>query len=647
MSMLARLKRLVGPRVYPIVLGVTAVLMGLMIWQSTSVWQAWRYSTYAPRRIQSVRPDTLAWKQPMLPAQYEQANCGGCHQADLPQTPRLNHGRQLLAKYNCIGCHKLQDIGTPAMLGPDLTSIGTKVSREWIYKWLNEPRTITDSSGSVLVNGVATAPRMPKFNLTAEELRALSAYLSGQRGVSIQPYRINAQAIAHVRAKGDAADQGQMRFNQRFCVTCHSLSVTRGGESTLIGGDIGPELTKVGSKVKPEWLVAWLRDPERYLEHTKMPQYEWSDEDLYQVTQYISTRLTDPDLLKDVPNLGPPTDAEAQLGRTLFVDKGCAQCHSIHGITPRTDFAPDLSAIGMVAGRAMVEIDRPNKHLTPLHFIKADVDRVDIRIAQVPRSMIAHVQSQITNPQSVNPLTRMPAFHLSQADLDDLTTALFSMVGEPLAKRPQDQLIVQRPHAEFHPDGDFARLYQRYKCYICHSINGYGGTLAPDLSFEGSRSNPAWIASFLKHPQTIRPALTVRMPDFNLTDNEAKVLADYLSTALRTPHVASTASEPSFTSDMAEHGRQLYENKFECQSCHTIGSSGGYVGPSLNSAGDWLTPAWIDAWLRNPLALVPDTVEPRQSFSEDEIRDLTAYLLTLKQNPATPPITAQLKGGGN
>lgn len=645
--MLARLIRNIRLRMPQIVIGISAALLALMIWQAALVWQAWRQSRIAPKRIAEVRPDTIAWKQPMLPAQYEQANCGGCHQADLPQTPRLNHGRQLIAKYNCIGCHKLQNIGTPAMLGPDLTGIGTKVSREWVYKWLNEPRTLIDSSGNVLVDGVATAPKMPKFSLTVEELRALSAYLSVQRGVPIRPYRINAFAIAHVKDKGDAADQGQVRFNQRFCVTCHSLSVTRAGESTLIGGDIGPELTKVGSKVKSDWLVAWLRDPERYLEHTKMPQYEWTDEDLYEVTQYISNRLTDPDLLKDVPALGRPTDAEVQLGRSLFVDKGCAECHSIHGVTPQSEFAPDLSAIAMVAGRNIVEIDEPRKQLTSLHFLKGDVPRVDIRIAQVPRSMIAYVQAQITNPQSVNPHTRMPAFHMSQSDLDDLTTALFSMVGEPLAKRPQDQLLVPRPHSEFHPEGQFAQLYQRYKCYVCHSINGYGGTLAPDLSFEGSRARQEWIVQFLKHPQTIRPALTVRMPDFNLTDDEATQLADYLSTALHSPHVTAAVSEAAFTPEMAARGKQLYEQKYECQSCHTIGSSGGYVGPSLNSAGDWLTPAWIEAWLRNPLVLVRDTVEPRQPFTEEEVKDLTAYLLTLRQAPVGEATASASTGGKN
>ena len=45
---------------------------------------------------------------------------------------------------------------------------------------------------------------------------------------------------------------------------------------------------------------------------------------------------------------------------------------------------------------------------------------------------------------------------------------------------------------------------------------------------------------------------------------------------------------------------------------------------------NWLTPAWIEAWLRNPQALQPDTLEPRREFTEEEIRSLTAYLMTLR-----------------
>jgi nitric oxide reductase subunit C len=92
----------------------------------------------------------------------------------------------------------------------------------------------------------------------------------------------------------------------------------------------------------------------------------------------------------------------------------------------------------------------------------------------------------------------------------------------------------------------------------------------------------------------------------------------------------ATAAAKQFTPAMAALGKQLYEVKFQCQSCHTIGGSGGYVGPNLNNAGGWLTPAWIEAWLRNPQTLVPDSIEPRRNFTDEEITALTAYLLSLR-----------------
>jgi len=76
----------------------------------------------------------------------------------------------------------------------------------------------------------------------------------------------------------------------------------------------------------------------------------------------------------------------------------------------------------------------------------------------------------------------------------------------------------------------------------------------------------------------------------------------------------------------------LYEVKYQCQACHTIGTTGGYVGPSLSNSGNWLTPAWIEAWLHNPQALVPRTMEPRRAFTENEVQALTAYLITLRES---------------
>lgn len=551
---------------------------------------------------------TLAWEQPLLSTRYIQAACGTCHRADIPEMPQLNRGRQLLAKFNCIGCHRLEGIDRPVMLGPDLTNVGTKVGREWLYKWLKEPRTIVDDSGNVIVNGYETAdePRMPKFRLSEPELRALSGFLSTQRAKPVEPYKFDSRVVAAWEKKPDLADQGEVRFRQMFCSTCHSLAVTRAGETKLIGGDIGPELTKVGSKVNSDWLVVWLRNPQGYLPHSQMPRYGWSDEDLYKVTQYITTKLTDPDLLSNVPKMEAPTPTEVELGRRLFVEKGCASCHVIDGVTPQKDFGPDVSSLG-------------GKNLSQLEFGPS----------KIPRNLIAYIQAKVTDPFSVNPAARMPQYHLNPADLDAITTSLLSMVGPPTTNALA-RLVVPRAQTPFHPAGTFGDVYERYKCYVCHQFNGYGGTLAPDLSFEGSRAQRNWLIDFLKNPQTLRPTLILRMPQFNMTDQEATIIADYFGLVLQGAAVSSNLDSKQFTPALAATGKQLYEVKYQCQSCHTIGATGGYVGPNLNNVGNWMRPEWIEAWLRNPQTLVPGTIEPQRDFTQDEITALTAYLLTLR-----------------
>jgi mono/diheme cytochrome c family protein len=551
---------------------------------------------------------TRAWEQPLLPVKFIQASCGSCHHGELPEAPQLSRGRELLARLNCEGCHRLNYLGTPS-LGPELSSLGYKTSRTWIYKWLKEPHTVLDKDGNTTVNGYETGDesRMPQYRFNEDELRAISAYLSVQKAQPPEPYKINPGVIATWSRKPELISQGEERFRQLMCTTCHPVAVTRAGETKLIGGNIGPEITKVGSKVNEDWLVSWLHNPQGYLPHGEMPRYGWTDEELYKVSQYVMNKLTDSDLLTNVPQLGVPSNEEIKNGQRLFLDKGCASCHAMQGIPPQKDFGPDLRTMGA-------------KNLSELDFGKS----------KTPHNLISYLQAKLKDPASVNPTARMPQYTWNQTDLDAVTMAMLSQTGEAATSGLQ-KLVVPKKPASFQPVGAFAAVYERYKCYACHRFNGYGGTLAPDLTYEGSLAQKKWIFEFLKNPQTVRPALILRMPQFNMTDKEASVLADYLSLAVQKPGVdPDSVDAKQFTPAMVSMGKQLYEVKYQCQSCHTIGSTGGYVGPNLNNAGNWLTPAWIEAWLRNPQALQPDTIEPRRDFTEQEIRALTAYLMTLR-----------------
>ena len=112
----------------------------------------------------------------------------------------------------------------------------------------------------------------------------------------------------------------------------------------VVGGDVGPELTRVGSKVKPEWLRAWLRNPRVYDPGTAMPHYRFTDPQLSLLSGFLGNK-TDSDLLANV-HLDAATPEQIAHGKLLVTEYGCASCHEINGIKKPDNFAPELTRIG-------------------------------------------------------------------------------------------------------------------------------------------------------------------------------------------------------------------------------------------------------------------------------------------------------------
>ena len=89
---------------------LSAILISALYWVAQFYWPVSRSFNGWSTLHAGARLQTLAWKEPLLPAQFTQATCGACHRGDLPEAPRLTHGRRLLVKFNCIACHTLQGL---------------------------------------------------------------------------------------------------------------------------------------------------------------------------------------------------------------------------------------------------------------------------------------------------------------------------------------------------------------------------------------------------------------------------------------------------------------------------------------------------------------------------------------------------------
>ena len=122
------------------------------------------------------------------------------------------------------------------------------------------------------------------------------------------------------------------------------------------------------------------------------------------------------------------------------------------------------------------------------------------------------------------------------------------------------------------------------------------------------------------------------MPKFNLTDQEAATLTDYLLAVYQSPAFERDSLQPANDATAIERGRQLFYSKYACQSCHIVDpqKDKGYIGPTLTQVGERLNAAWIYQWLKSPQILRTGTLEPDWQMSDSDAASLTAFLMAQK-----------------
>ena len=541
--------------------------------------------------MQEAHSSTADWEQPLLPAKYIEAGCGQCHLEKQTATPFLNQGRQLIASYGCTHCHTIkQGDGTyivPADDPPLLNHVADKTTREWIYAWIKDPQSY------------ASTATMPNYHFSDNDARDISAFIIAQSTPlepPLQPVKTDPK-----RPYDPAA--GTTLYGQSFCASCHAVQNAAG---LLVGGTVGPELTGIGSKAKPEWLQDWVQNPNHYDPISMMPHYRFDAEQVATLVGFLESK-TEPDFLANV-YLDAATPEQIEHGKRLVVENGCASCHEINGVKKPENFAPELSRIG-------------SKPLSQLLFVPG-----------VDHALPDYVAAKVRNPRAFGPSLKMPQFKLTPQQVDAITTALLALTdkGQSL---PPSMRIASVQQTRYQPAGQAGQLMRDLRCFTCHMINGHGGDIAPDLSWEGTTVQRQWLVQYLKNPETLRPALIRRMPKFNLPDSEINTITDYIMTVYQTPDFdRESLSVSSFTPTQVEQGRQLFYSKFACQSCHIADfkQDKGYIGPALAEAGKRFNAAWVYHWMKAPQSLRPGALEPNQHMTDEEARSLTAFLTSLK-----------------
>ncbi|MEW6512263.1 MAG: c-type cytochrome [Bacteroidota bacterium] len=184
----------------------------------------------------------------------------------------IETGRRLSYEYNCRQCHQLEREGgyigaiidEPAYLPPIITGEGKKVQEGWLHDFLKSPSTVGRPNS--IRPWVPT--RMPTFSLTDDEITKLIKYFLGlsNQDLEVRDYRAYQPDPALVSV-------GKSIFTDFQCLKCHptGAAAPRPGEAST--SDLAPNLTKARDRLKPEWIVEWLSDPNKLQEGTRMPTF--------------------------------------------------------------------------------------------------------------------------------------------------------------------------------------------------------------------------------------------------------------------------------------------------------------------------------------------------------------------------------------
>jgi cytochrome c551/c552 len=306
--------------------------------------------------------DNHFWEYPMLPSRFVESTCLKCHHSVIelepsprfpdPPAPKLVQGFNLIRQYGCFGCHEISGYDGPnKRVGPDL-----RLAPNY-----------TAAASQVLAD-----PALPA------ELAALAQTVRRHPEDSAARKQLALSIADDQSAEGGAA----------LTPVTHKMGELLAADADVPGTErkVGPSLRHAASKLSPEFLYDWIREPKHFRPTTRMPQFFGLHEHLRSaggdpaaaatdtkefaermesveirgITEYLLA-ASQPFSLESLPAGVEPS---VERGKTAFQLRGCLACHQ-HADFPdgKATQGPDLSLIGS-------KLKSPQSHLWLYSWLK-------------------------------------------------------------------------------------------------------------------------------------------------------------------------------------------------------------------------------------------------------------------------------------
>jgi mono/diheme cytochrome c family protein len=438
-------------------------------------------------------------------------------------------GERLFTERGCRGCHGVTaDESSVAPRVPHLAGIGSKVTAEWLDRWIADPKAYN-----------ADTP-MPKVVLTDDERHAVVAYLLTLKRTEPLPPAPDLNSF-------NAAD-GKQLVKQYECYGCHAIE---GFEQTRPSvPDLGEFARKPVDELdfgthtdmprtKWDWLQRKLKEPRAYETDKiklKMPSTTVSDEEIQALEVYVMAAdgrtLPAPYAVRATPATQARRDASWMAAR--FNCNGCHRlnaqdAHLARFFERKNMLPPTLEGVGgRLQGQYMYQFLLEPKQIRPWLQI------------------------------------RMPTFGFSELQARTVVDGFAAWAG---ANNPYTYVATENIPQDHFQRG--IRRFRHYKCAQCHPTSidqGLPEGLDPEdvsinLMLSKTRLRPEWIRDFMARPKQIAGAQT-RMPTvFYTVEGEPKVehpkedindITTYLMGMVEPPEVTMKAEDEKRAAEVQE-----------------------------------------------------------------------------------------------
>ncbi len=430
-------------------------------------------------------------------------------------------GKAIWGQSRCNICHTTNGQGGAhaAIDAPDLSKVGSKISKEWLFEWIKDPKKYFPET------------KMPRYRFTDEEISALVEYIIGE----YQDFDFEPDYEEAVPIKAESIESGKVLVEKYGCFGCHKLKgmedmqniapqLLRAG-ATVAGSEtpekIGAELSSIGSKPvelldfgkmkgkiphdRQSYVEQKLRAPRSYRDDLRMPDFRLSEDEVEPISSVLLgfTDASRPARFvvlsyDEIEALEGEGDKHLLSGdfEKIEGDIKCLNCHKIkkHGY----DFAPDLT----IAGSKLQE-----------SWIKKFLDQPDVirpMLKQMPRFNLGKQLGMMQGNLEPDEIEMVLDYFRRELVTEDIPATLPELEDDSDA----DPVELGR------------QLYDEKGCVACHQIGSEGGTVGPNITNVGNRLTAGFIFEYLENPRKFSSDNVE--PQYGFTERERVYLTRYL-----------------------------------------------------------------------------------------------------------------------